>query len=518
MSKHYAVAFEVARVVVPLLILAGGGLGFFVLKNREAVAVRPPEPEAAQYVDTAQVVAHTGSLVIETDGQVVPYREVLLSAEVAGRVTHREDVCRAGRFVRKGELLLTIDPRDYELERKRLSEELVQADISLRELAVEVENTQALIALAEDDVELQEAEWNRQKTLLERRATSAAGVDEAKRALLKTRNAERILRNQMNLLETGRDRLGSAKKLTQIKLEQAELNVERTEIRAPVDGVVVVESVELDSFVQKGTRLVTIEDTSAVEVRCNLRMDELYWIWNQRQSGGNDTQSERDYQLPKAAVTVTYGLYDCEYSWEGMLWRYDGIGLDERTRTVPCRILVESPEDVNVRGPKNAARQPAGPPALVRGMFVSLQIHATPSAKLLQIPEIAVQPGNRVLRVRNGELHGVKVKVVAMRAGVATVRAESDELQVRDEVVVSPMAEPVDGTVVRSRRLDTAGVAESKAKEVDGAQERGAAADVDSASDAPATEDVDAKKADATGTAGDSAVDDAPLMTEVRQQ
>ena len=57
------------------------------------------------------------------------------------------------------------------------------------------------------------------------------------------------------------------------------------QITAPIDGVIVLEEVEEDSYVNKGTLLVAIEDTSAVEVKCSLRMDELYWLWCQAFSG-----------------------------------------------------------------------------------------------------------------------------------------------------------------------------------------------------------------------------------------
>ena len=51
--------------------------------------------------------------------------------------------------------------------------------------------------------------------------------------------------------------------LTETMLERAQLDLGRTRISAPVSGVVVEEMVEAESFVSKGSPLVTIEDTSA---------------------------------------------------------------------------------------------------------------------------------------------------------------------------------------------------------------------------------------------------------------
>ena len=161
--------------------------------------------------------------------------------------------------------------------------------------------------------------------------------------------------------------------------------------------------------------------------------------------------SQLEYQITETPTTVVYRLTGQEYTWEGVLWRYDGIGLDERTRTVPCRVLVPKPREVRIRTDGGQAGLPAGPPALVRGMFVTLEIHAKPKTDLLRVPEVAVQPGNKVWRVRDNRLHTVDVHVVEIVNDVAVLRADEDLLSRGDHVVVSPLAEVTDGMIVRGR-------------------------------------------------------------------
>src|SRR5690606_21217430 len=140
----------------------------------------------------------------------------------------------------------------------------------------------------------------------------------------------------------------NSRDLVETKLEEALLDLEKSKIVAPIDGVVVTESVEEGNYVPAGTTLVTIEDTSAAEVRTTLRMDEMNWIWQQGQSlGGNDLRTPQlDYQLPQIPATITYELGGQQYVWQGQLWRYEGIGLNEKTRTVPVRILIPHPREV----------------------------------------------------------------------------------------------------------------------------------------------------------------------------
>jgi len=450
---------ETVRIAAPLLILAFGAGGFLLLRGKPEVSRRPAGTESVPVVDTATVMPHIDALTIRVDGQVVPFLEVSLSAEVGGRIVSKTEFCRAGKFVQKDRLLLQIDPGDYEREKRRLGEELEQADVMIDELKVEIENTETLIGVAEQELQLQQNELDRELKLMARGASTDAALDQAKRGVLQATNSSMTLKNQLNLLKTRSARLESGKTLTRIRLEQAEVDLQRARITSPIDGMVVAESVEENSYVQKGTLLVSLENTSTVEVKCHLRMDQLYWIWSQASETlpmADQAAPIADYQIPETPVTVIYRLADEEYTWRGVLWRYDGIGVDQRTRTVPCRVRVDAPRDVRLRTENGVVKPTSGPPALVRGMFVALEIHARPKANLLQVPEIAVRPGNKVWRVRDGQLHALGVQVVTIANQVAVLRAAVDRLRIGDKVVVSPLAETTDGMAVEERKTELA--------------------------------------------------------------
>jgi multidrug efflux pump subunit AcrA (membrane-fusion protein) len=260
-----------------------------------------------------------------------------------------------------------------------------------------------------------------------------------------------------------------AKTLTQLKKKKAEYDLERTKIKAPVDGVIVLDSVEQGDYVQIGAPLLTIEDTTAVEVKCNLRMDKLYWVWDQNQNQDQAVSNNldrgisnfgEDYQIPLTRATVVYRLEGEEYTWDGELWRIDGVGVDEKTRTVPCRVIVRSPQTVWVMRGDKRQRATGGPPALVRGMYVDVVVHTRPSQSLLQIPQQAVRPGEEIWLARplsgndmdattveaasaTHALQIVKVDVIETTSDKAIVRADAKELSADDLVIVSPLALPV---------------------------------------------------------------------------
>jgi len=445
---------DTLRVLAPLGILIGGVLAFMTLRSMKEAPTQLAEESLAPMVETIAVEKHVGGLDIDIDGVVVPFREIDLSAEVSGRIAKKSALCRAGTYVTRGTPLIEIDPRDNQLEVDRLEREMSQAANSLQELDVEVSNTQSLLNLSKEQLALQRRELERQTSLVGKKVITDSDLDKSKRDELAAVNAALTLSNSLQLLRIRRNRLEIAKDLWSSQLEKAQLDLSRTKVAAPIDGVVIREMVEEDSYVQTGTSLAKLEDTSAVEVKCNLRMEDLYWLWAQ---GHGKEQSQpvgsptRDYQIPPAPVTVHYDLGGRRYQWRGVLSRFDGIGVDERTRTVPCRVLVSNPREVEIQQTTTATTGAVGPPALVRGMFVTVSVHAQPGTELLKIPQRAVQPGNTVWHVVNGQLAVRRIRVAASSADTVLVYAEPSGLEPGMRLVSSPLAVATEGMAVREK-------------------------------------------------------------------
>jgi multidrug efflux pump subunit AcrA (membrane-fusion protein) len=451
---------EILKIALPLVILAAGVVGALALVAMQGKPASATAEKAEATVATVEVQSHTTGIDIQVDGLAVPYREIALSAEVAGRVKTVTEKCLAGKYVRTGDLLLEIDSADYELEVQRLSRELDQAIAALAEGDVELASTRQLVPLVKEEFDLQQKQLDRHMRLGSGVSTESA-IDQARRSKLVAENALIKLDQQVQMFEKRQIRLEHARDLVKSQLARAELDLARCRVTAPVDGIVVSESVEQDSFVAKGASLATIEDTSAVDVKCNLMMEHLWWLWQQEAgtSAGAfvpaaaqplDSQP-LDYQLPKVEATVLWELAGRHYAWKGRLDRYDGIGVNEKTRTVPCRIVVESPRDVNLAedgDPRRVARTDDGPPALVRGMFVSVHLHCRPRTPLLRLPEKAIRPGKLVWLLRDGKLAFEKVKLATINRDEAIIDAGNSNVRAGELAVISPLAYAHDGMQV----------------------------------------------------------------------
>jgi multidrug efflux pump subunit AcrA (membrane-fusion protein) len=442
-----SVVRKIAGWVLPLVILGAGIAVFLGMGTQPPPARKEASATAAVPVRTVVAEPVTGGLTIDADGAVVPRREITLAAEVPGRIRVKAADCDEGHFVKAGTPLIEIDARDYELDVERLERELAQAGLAIEEVDEELVQNASSIDLGRRQVELARRESARLESLKADKIVTATEHDRAIRDELNASNALTGLEGQKRVLTKRRSRLLEAKSLASTMLEKARLDLERTRITAPVDGMVVEDKVEQGSFVSKGTPLVTIEDTSAAEVRTSLEMDDVARIWGSKAglAVGNGRES---FDTP---ATVVFRIGDAAFEWDGVLSRQEGRGLDEKTRTLPCRVLVREPGRVRALDRYGAVMPtlpPAAPRSLLRGMFVQVHVHVDAQEALVSIPEEAQRPSGDVWVMRDGRLEVLRPRVVQVSGGRLIIDSASSGILPGDRVVVSQIATPRPGMAV----------------------------------------------------------------------
>ena len=433
----------VLGVILPLLLAVSGAVIFASMQRPE------PPKNAALGEDIASLMSVMPAAEIQTvhalseksetldivaSGIVVPFREISLAAEVSGRIIEKNAEVRSGNPVRQGDVLLKIDPRDYELEIERLVGKRDQELAAIRELEQDIENTKRLLEVADEEYQLAQDEVERFQALGASFA-SAAEFDQAKRSRLASMNQRVTLQNQLDSLGTRKQRLELATKLAETELEQARVNLARTVITSPIDGVIVQEQVEIDSYVQRGTGLIRIEDDSKVEVSCSLRMEQMYWILDQIALSSDrllNAAQAAQQEIPQIDAKIRFRLGDresIEYEWNGRLDRYDGTGLDPQSRTVPVRIVVDQPRNYTVNGNALTESVHGGLAALVRGMFVEVVLEAKPATQLLLVPKLSIKPASNANRIW---------QFVADDAALDVVKSRNERRTKSDEALKDP--------------------------------------------------------------------------------
>lgn len=487
MAKNKARNFfnsDVGRYGLSILILAGAilaSVAMFLFRPTNATVDTFTRDKLVEVVDAKEF---DGNLTMFVSGVVEPHREIEIAAQVAGLVDQKESVCRAGTYVEPGVTLIKIDDTNYQLAYERLLAEKKQAEASVAELKQELENLDKSIELANEEFDLQKKDYQRKK-----RAGSALSASELDQALRTLTSAERSLTelgNTRRLAETRLTRLQTGIELSKVRLNEAQINLDRCEIKAPFAGVIVQDPVEKGDYVALGQTVAILEDIDKIDVKCNLRLEQLSKLVKyQVPDSSYLLDPNRAYELPPTPVTIRRKRGKEVLEWDGTLIRYDGIGVDPMTKMIPCRIVVDEP----------IAEQNGQPKALVRGMFVNVQVNldnvSNTEDELLEIPEISIQPGDRVWTVENvrwlevdnkqgkpikhqvGDLKLYSVEVLEREnqdappeERIAVIRSLDGALKPNAKIVISPLMQPENGNQVILHTIEMESATENESKPV----------------------------------------------------
>jgi RND family efflux transporter MFP subunit len=379
------------RTILPFIIIFFGIIGaFIIIRSRpkiEKKEVTFPPP----LVRSKIIQLQDAQLFVKSQGTVSPRTESELFSQVAGQVIEVSSAFARGGFFTKNDVLIRVDPRDYEFAISRLKAEVAQAKLRLTQ-----EEGEASVAREEWE-KLGEGEEPNPLVLREPQLAQAKAALEAAEAAL----------------------------------EQAKLNLERTRIRAPFDGRVRSKNVDLGEYVGPGIPLATIYAVDYAEVRLPVPDDQMAYLDCCIDYRGQDPSNLNIDVILKANYAGQ------QHEWEGTIVRIEGE-IDPRTRMVTLVARVNDP----YRQPKQGNR----PPFAV-GLFVNAEIKGRFVEKVAVVPRSALRGKSRVL-VINGEnrLHFRDVEV--LKSDAETVVVDSG-LEDGEHVCLSPLETVVDGMHVR---------------------------------------------------------------------
>ncbi len=217
---------------------------------------------------------------VSTDNAYVQQDKVSISAEVGGRIidvaVHENDV------VKEGDLLFRIDPEPYRIAIEQADAAIAAAQVRVSALQTEFQTTGIDIDSAREDVAFYEKEYQRQSSLMQAGFTTRARLQAAEHALSDARSrvasAQADATKARAALATGSAAPGinPAIKAGQAQREQAMLNLSRTEVRAPIAGVVSqAERLQPGQMMVQGLPGVTIVASNKSWIEANFKETDL---------------------------------------------------------------------------------------------------------------------------------------------------------------------------------------------------------------------------------------------------
>lgn len=273
---------------------------------------------------------------VSTDNAYVGAETAQITSMVSGQVA--QVVVKDTQTVHRGDVLVRIDDRDAKIALAQAEAELAKAKRQYKQTAANSSSLNSQVVVRADEInsakaQVAQAQADYDKAALElnRRAQLAASGAVSKEELTKAQSAVETAKAGLELAKAGLAQASSSRKaaestlaanealiqgvsetstpdvqVAQAHVEQAQLDLERTVIRAPVDGVITRRNIQVGQRVAPGTSMMMIVPINDLYVDANFKESQLKKV------------------RPGQPVTLTSDLYGDDVEYHGKVMGFSG--------------------------------------------------------------------------------------------------------------------------------------------------------------------------------------------------
>jgi len=383
------------RRILPLVMLCLLAFVAYQITQSKPVAFKGHASSSSRLVVETEVLKEGSfTVMVESFGVVQARTNSELFALISGQIQSVSPRYESGAFFKKGDVLLTIDSADYAVAVQVAKGSLVNSEL----------------ALAEEEARYDQAQrdWKKQ-------SKSIKATDYALR---------------LPQLRAAKSNIETAK----AQLTLAELNLERTKIRAPYDGRILNTFVNVGSVIGPNVQLAQIYSSDAIEVRLPVANKALRFINLPEQSKGNKQK------LPQAFIENK--LTEPPQIWQGSVVRTEAA-IDAASQQLYVVARIDDP----FKNDKNKSRQP-----LKIGQFVRANIGGQQLEKVISIPNSTLYQGSYVYIVKDDRLQRQPVEVLWRDQKTSVIKSGLESGQ---HLVTTLLGQITSGTFVEVKNKDT---------------------------------------------------------------
>ncbi|MBW1906184.1 MAG: efflux RND transporter periplasmic adaptor subunit [Deltaproteobacteria bacterium] len=367
------------------VIVAAVAVAFILISTKEEPP-RAEKPLEGTLVEVIQIDASRHEVDLHAKGTVVPAKEIVLQAELGGRVVWQSPELVAGGRFKTDQPMVRIDPRDYQL-----AVESYRSRVNRAKLDLSIEARRGEVA---------KREWN---------AFGEMDVSDEQRAL-----AQREPQLEANRL---------ALKAAQSALKKAQLDLSRATLRAPFNAMVVSENVDTGQLLSPQTAVARLVGTDEYHVQVSVPVASLR------------SARVRTADAPGSEVKIFQRVGQETIERPGEVIRQLP---DLDPGGAMARVLVNIENPLGKRGDL----------PLLLGSFVDVSIGAQPIADAIRLPRVALRNGRNVYVMNDQDMLEIRdVQIVWTEPDAVLV---TGGLGSNERIVTSRIATPVPNMLLRT--------------------------------------------------------------------
>jgi RND family efflux transporter MFP subunit len=366
--------------ILPLIIICASLVFFFIM-----VATRPSPPSRERVEHIPEVPVTTFDkiqtpLTLRQQGVTQPQRQVEIIPRVVGEIIYVNPKIETGAPIGKGEVLFRIDPRDYELNLAGAQSQLKSARMQLR--------------MEEEEQDIARRQWE----------------------LYQKRNPEATA-GELTLRTPQLEQARASYEAAEAAVQQAQLNLERTVIRAPFPAVARGAKADVGQFVS-GSSLATIQGTEYGHIPVHISSHSAAILGLEKEDSVQMFSHKTDSTAVRKGIVA------------GM-----SRSLDRESNT--RKVLVELTDPLGLNGGEE----------ILMGSYVFVEFTSRAVDSYYRIPRNAVYEGDMVRVVEAGRLQFRPITIAHWDGNDALV---TDGLSPDDSVITGAMDITIEGMELKA--------------------------------------------------------------------
>jgi len=398
----------ISKILLPVLLIAISLAGASYLRATKPDVMPSEDVETVWTVRATSIEHRDHQPFLDLYGELVSGREVILRSKVLGEVIEASPKLREGGRFAKGEVMLRIDPFDYQAAIDDIDAQIAEAKARRAELAANRVTEEMMLALDQEQLALVKRDVERFERLSTSRAASEKSLDDA--MIASSRQTATVGQREQSLLvidarlaqqDAAIERLSVAKR-------RAERDLVDTVFKAPFDGVIADAGAELGQTLNTTDVIARLIDDQQLEISFQLASSDFGRLWQSgligRKISGRWTLGDIAFDLPATIARVVPTIDPAS----------GGVAvfatIDDQHRDIPLR----------------------------PGAFIEVEMEDRLYQDVVELPASALFDRDKVYVVEDDRLKEMKVDLVAARGDRVLIETDIAE---GVEVVISRLAE-----------------------------------------------------------------------------
>jgi len=433
-------------IFLPLIL--AGAVAFVVMQVKSKAPIEHEEAKfpvkVVEVITISKIPFRARAMAF---GNVEPATVLKAKSEVSGKISYIHPNLKKGASLKKGDVVLRIEPTSFEISLNQSKAGLVGSQSSLVQLETEEKSTKRALSISQKNLNVGLKELNRIKTLWKKQIIARSTLDKEEQKVLSLRQQVQDIQGKLSSYKSRKAATRAQIKQSKSQVNQSKDTLGKTEVKMPFDARIGVVSIEKGEFVPAGGLLFEALGVQAVEITAQLPTKQFRpLITGMGKMGETSMNLNNPNSIQKALTKMNLEarVRLVEDSNDASIWKGELIRLSESvdpTRdTLGLIIAVDNPYQGIIPGKR---------PPLLKGMYTSVELFS-PAKPAIIVPRKAVHQGRIYITSDDNTLEIQTVNILFQQGDMVVLDGEKDDHLIGKKIIISDVIPVMEGLPLKA--------------------------------------------------------------------